>query len=122
MVSLVLLPMNRVPTAWPLLLTSLTPLTPNFCHGPSHANFRAPHCELYTHNFYTVSVNSCRTDLEALRALLTYYQHFVVRMALFLPERMVSPTGALGGSTDPETGSSPYPAMLFPIPTYCVIS
>lgn len=109
MVLLVLPPISRVPTVWPPPLTCLTPPIPHFCHGPSHTNFRAPRCELYTRNFYTVSVNSCRNDLEVLRALLTYPQHFGVRMVLSLLEQTASLTGALGGSTDLETGSSPCP-------------
>ena len=112
--SLVPPPMSRVPTALPTPLTSLTPLTPHFCHGPSHANFHAPHCELYTHNSYTVSVNSCRIDLEALWASLTYCQRSGVKMALSSPEQMVPPNGAPGGFTDPETGSSPYPGHVLP--------
>jgi len=111
-VSLVPPPMSRVPTAWPTPLTSLTLLTPHFCHGPLHTNFRAPHCELYTHNFYTVSVNLCRIDLEALWGSLTYYQHSGVKMALSSPEQMVPPNGVPDGSIDPETGLSPYPAHV----------
>lgn len=57
-VPLVLLPMSRVLTVWPPLLTPSTPPTPRFCHDPSHANSPVPHCELYTRNCCRVSVNS----------------------------------------------------------------
>lgn len=106
-------------TAWP---SPLTPLNPNFIHGPSHVNFPAPHYELHTRNSCTVSVNSYRIDLEVLRALLTHSLPFGVRTASSLPEQMFSLTGALGGSTDPETGPSPYPLTLTPISTYVAIT
>lgn len=101
---------SLVPTAWP---PPLTPLTPNFCHAPSHANFPAPRCEHHTHNYCTVSVILYWIDLGASRALLTHSQRFGVRGGSSLLEQMDSPNGAQDGSTDVKTGLSPHPLALF---------
>lgn len=118
-VPLVLLLMNHVPTA---RRSSPIPPIPRFCHDPLHVNSPVPHCELYTRNCCRASVNSCPIDLEVSLAPRIYYQHFGVRMALSLLEQMGSPTGELGGFTDPEIGSFPYPPGPYPISTYCAIS
>ncbi|KAF9643307.1 hypothetical protein BDM02DRAFT_3191865 [Thelephora ganbajun] len=69
-------------------------------------------------------------DLEVSRALMTYSQPFDARMALSLSEQMGPPTGAPGGSTNPEidllplarsaavTPGSPIRLLPFNTPAY----